>query len=101
MVSIRMILAIGAISLVSACAVTRGQETVGEYVSDSAITTALKAKYAADREVAATSISVETLNGTVQLSGFAKSQNEKDKAAAIAREAKGVKSVRNDIVVRP
>ena len=84
----------------SACAVFRGQETVGEYVSDTAITTDIKAKYAADREVAATAISVQTMTGVVQLSGFAKTQVEKDKAAAIARAAKGVKSVKNDIIVR-
>jgi osmotically-inducible protein OsmY len=44
---------------------------------------------------------VETLKGTVQLSGFAKSQTEKDRAEAIARNVKGVTSVRNSIVVRP
>ena len=56
---------------------------------------------AADRTVAATSINVETMQGTVQLSGFAKSQAEKDRAAELARSAKGVRNVRNDIVVRP
>ena len=83
------------------CAVTRGQETVGAYVDDTAITTAVKAKMAEDKSVAATSISVETLNGTVQLSGFAKSQNEKNTAGEIARTTKNVRDVRNNIVVRP
>ena len=41
------------------------------------------------------------MKGTVQLSGFAKSQAEKDRAAALARDVKGVSSVRNSIVVRP
>lgn len=85
----------------AACAVARDQQTVGAYVDDAAITTEIKGKMAADKDVAATSISVETMNGVTQLSGFAKSQAEKDRAAAIAREAKGVRSVRNDIVVRP
>jgi len=44
---------------------------------------------------------VETLNGTVQLSGFAKSQAEKNQAEALARSAKHVRDVRNSIVVRP
>ncbi len=61
----------------------------------------MKAKYVEDRTVAATSINVETLNGTVQLSGFAKSQAEKDKAEALARGVKNVRAVRNDIAVRP
>jgi hyperosmotically inducible protein len=85
----------------AACSVMRGQESIGEYSSDAAVTAEIKAKMAADKDVAATSISVETLQGVTQLSGFAKSQAEKDRAAAIAREAKGVRSVRNDIVVRP
>jgi osmotically-inducible protein OsmY len=83
------------------CSVARNQQTVGSYVDDAAITTAVKAKFAEDKTVSATSISVETLNGTVQLSGFAKSQAEKDRAGALAREAKNVRDVRNSIAVRP
>ena len=85
----------------SGCAVGRGQETVGSYVDVAAITTSVKAKMAEDKTVSATSISVETLNGTVQLSGFAKSGAEKMQAENIARGVKNVRSVRNDIVVRP
>lgn len=86
---------------VSACSVMRGQETVKEYISDAAITTAVKTSFAKDSRVAATSIGVETLDGIVQLSGFAKSQEEKTAAEALAKQAKGVKSVRNNIIVRP
>ena len=85
----------------SGCAVGRGQETVGSYVDVAAITTSVKAKMAEDKTVSATSISVETLNGTVQLSGFAKSGAEKMQAENIARGVNNVRSVRNDIVVRP
>ena len=90
------------ITLISAgCAVVRGQETAGSYVDDAAITTSIKAKFIDDKIVSASSISVETLNGTVQLSGFAKNMAEKSKAEQIARNTKNVKSVRNDIVLRP
>ena len=89
------------VASLSACSVMREQQTVGAYVDDSAITAEVKSNMAADREVAASSISVETLNGVIQLSGFAKSQAEKDRAASIARAGKGVKGVRNDIIVRP
>ena len=87
--------------LATGCAVVRGQETTGAYVDDAAITTAVKAKFVDDKTVAASSISVETLNGTVQLSGFAKSAAEKAQAEAIARGVKNVRAVRNDIAVRP
>jgi len=83
------------------CAVSRGQETVGAFIDDSAITTAVKAHFLENKDVSGTSISVETLNGTVMLSGFAKSMNEKTTAESIARNTKGVKMVKNEIAVRP
>ena len=86
---------------VSGCAVTRGQETVGAYIDDTTITTQIKSRFYENREVAGSSIRVETLKGTVILSGFAKSANERATAETIARDVKGVTSVRNEIAVRP
>lgn len=86
---------------VSGCAVTRGQETVGAYVDDATITTQVKSRFVENKEVDAASIHVETLKGTVMLSGFAKNATEKASAEAIARKVNGVKSVKNEIVVRP
>ena len=83
------------------CAVTRKQETVGAYVDDTAITTAVKARFIDNKQVDGTSIRVETLNGTVMLSGFAKNATEKSTAETIARGVSGVKSVKNEIAVRP
>jgi len=85
----------------SGCAVSRGQESVGSYVDDTGITTLVKSRFFEDKDVAGTSISVETLNGTVMLSGFAKSNLERNKAETIARAVRGVKSVKNEISVRP
>ena len=102
---VRTILAvtISAIVLLTAagCAVSRGQETVGAYVDDATITTQVKARMLESPAVAGTSISVETLNGTVMLSGFAKSGTEKLAAENIARGVNGVRLVRNEISVRP
>ena len=92
---------VAAVVLISGCAVARKQETVGAYVDDAAITTSVKARFVENRDVAASSIKVETLNGTVQLSGFAKSGTEKGMAESIARNVNGVKDVRNDIIIRP
>ena len=89
------------LAVTSGCAVVRGQESVGAYVDDAAITTAIKAKMVDNKDVDATAIKVETLNGTVMLSGFGKSSTEKSAAENIARESKGVKSVQNNIAVRP
>jgi hyperosmotically inducible protein len=83
------------------CAVTRGQESVGAYVDDTAITTAVKARFVDSKQVDGAAISVETLNGTVMLSGFAKSGNEKSVAEALTWKVAGVRSVKNELAVRP
>lgn len=90
-----------ALIALAGCAVTRGQETVGAYVDDTAITTAVKSRFVESRNVDAASIKVETLNGTVLLSGFAKSNLERDSAEGLARNVAGVRQVRNEISVRP
>ena len=90
-----------AILITAGCAVSRGQETTGAYIDDTTITTQVKSRMLDNPNVAGTSISVETLNGTVMLSGFAKSAAEKDAAERIARDVNGVKSVKNQIAVRP
>lgn len=82
------------------CAVTRGQSSVGEYIDDATITTQVKARMVENKQVDAAAISVETLNGTVMLSGFAKSSEERAAAESIARGVNGVKSVKNEIAVR-
>ena len=92
---------LGMFLILPGCAVSRGQETVGAYIDDAAITTGVKARFFEDKDVAGSSISVETLNGTVMLSGFAKSARERESAERIARAVKGVKAVKNEIAVRP
>jgi hyperosmotically inducible periplasmic protein len=96
---IASMLAIGALAT-TGCAVTSGQSSMGQYVDDATITTRVKARFADDRRVSAMRIGVETLNGNVQLSGFATTQAEKDLAASIARAVPDVRAVTNNIVVR-
>jgi osmotically-inducible protein OsmY len=96
-----IILAFGLVGLgLSGCAVTDGQSSVGQYVDDKTIATRVKSRFAQDDSVSAMRIDVDSLNGTVQLTGFASSAAEKARAAEIARDVPDVKSVRNDIVVR-
>src|SRR3954468_14322706 len=68
-------------------------------VKDTEITTKVKAKFVEDKTVSATDIHVKTVNGVVQLTGNAKSRDEASKAAELARETDGVKSVKNNIKV--
>jgi len=84
----------------AACASTRTQESAGEYVDDSVITTKVKSLLAADDFLKSFQISVETFKGEVQLSGFVNSQKAVDKAVEIARSVKGVHTVKNNLVVK-
>jgi osmotically-inducible protein OsmY len=95
--------AMAAVALLTAsgCAVTRGQETVGAYIDDATITTKIKSRFVEDLKVDASAISVETLKGTVMLSGFAKNAEERSAAERIARNVNGVVAVKNEIAVRP
>ena len=57
----------------------------------------VKAAFVEDKQVGAMNIKVDTDKGVVKLSGNAKSKDEADKAASIAKSTKGVVSVKNDI----
>lgn len=84
----------------SGCSVMRGQQSASSYVDDASITADVKAKLIADKAVDAGAINVQTMNGEVLLSGFAESETERARAAQIARGVNGVRSVRNNVVVR-
>lgn len=83
-----------------ACASTRKQESVGEYVDNSVITAKVKAQLADDEFVKSFQISVVTFKDTVQLSGFVDNQQAKDRAGQIARSVEGVTAVKNNLIVK-
>jgi osmotically-inducible protein OsmY len=97
---IRSLLLLMLITTFAACASSRTHESTGEYVDDSVITTKVKALIAEDDFVKSFQISVETFKGTVQLSGFVNSQRAVNKAGEIAWTVKGVKSVKNNLIVK-
>jgi len=88
------------IATFAACASTRTHESAGEYVDDSVITTKVKSLLAEDDFLKSFKISVETYQGTVQLSGFVNSQKAVSKASEIARSVKGVQSLKNNLIVK-
>ncbi len=91
-----------ALLLVSAvgCAPSSTREGTGEYVDDAVVTTKVKAAIFNEPTLKSTEINVETFKGTVQLSGFVKTQTEKLRAANVARTVAGVQAVRNDILLK-
>jgi len=97
---IRFLVVLILIATLAACASTRTHESTGEYVDDSVITTKVKSLLAADDFLKSFQISVETYQGTVQMSGFVNSQKAVDKADEIVRSVKGVKSIKNNLIVK-
>ena len=79
------------------CAGSPAQESTGEYLSDSWITTKVKAALVEDQTVRATEVNVETFKGAVQLSGFVSTHAAMDQAVRITRSIQGVTSVKNDM----
>ncbi len=82
------------------CASTPTREGTGEYVDDTVITTKVKAAIFNEPSLKVSEINVETFKGVVQLSGFVSSQDDINKAVAVARGVQGVKSVKNDMRVK-
>lgn len=82
------------------CASTSKQESTGEYIDDSVITTRVKTAVFQEPTLKSAEINVETYKGVVQLSGFVNSAADINKAVEIARSIKGVASVKNDMRVK-
>lgn len=83
--------------LLSACATQGTQQSAGEYIDDTVITSKVKTALLKDDEVEGLDVKVETFRGVVQLGGFVDSREDRQRAAEIARKIAGVKSVKNDI----
>jgi osmotically-inducible protein OsmY len=82
------------------CASTSTQESTGEYIDDSWITTKVKTAILNEPSLKVLQINVETYKNVVQLSGFVPTGADMDKAVDVARQVKGVSSVKNDLRLR-
>ena len=85
------------LAAVLGCAGTQKQESTGEYIDDTAITTKVKTAIFNEPTLKSAEINVETFKGTVQLSGFVSTQVNMYKAVEVARGVGGVTSVKNDM----
>jgi osmotically-inducible protein OsmY len=94
---IQLVVVMLMVTFVSACAGSRTQSSTGDYLDDSVITSKVKAKLLEDKEVSGLAVNVETFKGVVQLSGFVKSEAERQKAVQLARSVGGVKDIKDDI----
>jgi hypothetical protein len=97
---LKCLVCIGLITVFLGCAATQKQESTGQYVDDSVITTKVKAAIFDEPTLKSFQINVKTYQGVVQLSGFVDSEQSVKKAGEIAGSVEGVKSVKNDLNVK-
>ena len=95
-----ILICVGLIAVFVGCASTPKREGTGEYIDDSAITTKVKAAIFNESSLKVFQINVETFKGDVQLSGFVDSAKSVAKAGEVARSVGGVKSVKNNLIVK-
>ncbi|WP_260295405.1 BON domain-containing protein [Sedimenticola hydrogenitrophicus] len=94
-----LLLAITLASVIG-CTSTAKQESTGEYIDDTVITTKVKAAILDEPTLKSAEINVETFKGVVQLSGFVNSRSDINKAVEITQGIKGVTSVENSMQVK-
>jgi osmotically-inducible protein OsmY len=97
---VRMCLVLLALVVIAGCASTRTQESAGQYTDSSVITAKVKTAIMEDPALKVFDITVETFKDGVQLSGFVNSAEIKHRAGVVAGGVGGVKSVKNDLIVK-
>lgn len=96
------VLAAIAAAILSACASSETKRSTGEFTDDAALTAKVKSAIATDVGArTAAAINIETYRGVVQLTGFVSSPEQAQRAEAAAKKVEGVRSVKNDVRIKP
>jgi hyperosmotically inducible periplasmic protein len=85
---------------VTGCAGNRYERSTGEYIDDKALTGRVKGALNDNKEYKFSGVDVKTFRGTVQLSGWVNTSDQKKKAGQIAQNVQGVKNVENNLLVK-
>jgi hyperosmotically inducible periplasmic protein len=96
-VTLRLVAFVLTLSLSVAC----GGKSIRPATDDGGITTRVRTALLNDTQVAANNINVTAVNGVVTLSGRVRSDAERDRAVAVARQTTGVSDVRSELAVQP
>jgi hypothetical protein len=88
------------LTVLAGCHVTDDDVTVGEAIDDTVINGKVEAALIDDEELSALDINVDVREGVVQLSGFVDDRSDISRATDVASTVEGVRSVRNDLVLK-
>lgn len=93
--------AVGSAAANAGSAVGSAAESTGTALTDTAITAKVKAAILAKPGLRIMQINVDTTHGVVTLTGTVRSQQDSDRAAAVVGNIDGVRSVNNQLTVKP
>jgi osmotically-inducible protein OsmY len=82
------------------CAGDRNNRSTGEYIDDKSLVMRVHDALHDNAEYKFANVDVNVYRGTVQLSGFVNSSDQKSKAVEIAKNVQGVKDVVNNITLK-
>lgn len=97
---LKLLLCLGLLLYLAACAATPKEPSTGEYIDDAVITSKIKAEIFKEPTLKMLQINVETYRGVVQLSGFVDARENVKKAEEVAAGVAGVKEVKNSLLVK-
>ena len=93
-------LSTGAVATFTGCAGNTYDRSTGQYIDDKSITARVHDALGDNPEYKFDNVDVNVFRGTVQLSGFVDTSDQKSKAGQIAKGVQGVKRVVNNITVK-
>ena len=94
-----MVVLLALVMATTACGSMTGK-SAGTNIDDATITASVKSRLVADKATNLTRVDVDTNSGTVYLNGTVDSTEQKARAEQLAWQAKGVKSVVNNLQVQ-
>ena len=90
-----------ALTLAGCAGVNSHHRTAGEYIDDDVLISRVAAAFSKDPEYKFEDVSIASHQGTVRLSGYVPTGDEKTEAENITERVRGVKEVENNINVTP
>ncbi len=98
-----LMVGLGSLALVAGvtgCAGDRYTQSTGEHIDDQATSSRVKKALKDDTQFKYDGVNVETFKRVVQLSGFVNAKEEKHRAGDLAEKVDGVKTVKNNLIVK-
>lgn len=96
----KLLLTLSLSLFIFSCSSTQSRESLGEYADNTVISTKVKSKLIASKKVSGTSVNVKSFKGNVILSGFVRTNSERELAISIAKTVDGVSTVKDGLVVK-